>query len=130
MNYELLNGSNLSYIGDSYYELVIRKYLIDKKITKSKELTKIIKYYVSARAHALIFENIKDELNDKELEIFTRGRNGASHSHRKNVDCKEYSISSGFEAIIGYHYLMNDLDRCNELICKAIKVVESNDNIW
>ena len=34
----LLNGSNLSYIGDAYYELVIRKYLLSKGITNSNKI--------------------------------------------------------------------------------------------
>ena len=38
MKYNLLNGSNLSYIGDAYYELEIRKYLLNKNITKNKDL--------------------------------------------------------------------------------------------
>ena len=61
MKYNLLNGANLSYIGDAYYELEIRKYLIGKNITKNKELRKISIEFVSASAHAYIFENIKDE---------------------------------------------------------------------
>ena len=40
MRYDLLNGANLAYIGDAYYELVIRKYLIDKGVTKNHELKK------------------------------------------------------------------------------------------
>ena len=42
MRYELLNGANLAYIGDAYYELVIRKYLIDIGITKNKYLKNIV----------------------------------------------------------------------------------------
>ena len=70
MKYELLNGSNLSYIGDAYYELVIRKYLLDKNITKSKELRKISIEYVSASAHNKIYEGLKGELNEEEINIF------------------------------------------------------------
>ena len=65
MNYNLLNGSNLSYIGDAYYELEIRKYLISKNITKNKELIEMSIKFVSATAHAYIFENIKDELTEE-----------------------------------------------------------------
>ena len=39
--YQLLNGSNLAYIGDAYYELKVREHLISKGITKSKELRKV-----------------------------------------------------------------------------------------
>ena len=39
-NIRLLNGNNLAYIGDAYYELYIRTYLINKGITKNVELQK------------------------------------------------------------------------------------------
>ena len=105
MKYNLLNGSNLSYIGDAYYELEIRKYLISKNITKNKDLIKLSVEFVSASAHAYIFENIKNELTEEEMSIFTRGRNATSKGHRKNVNRLEHAISSGFEAIIGFLYL-------------------------
>ena len=38
MNYNLLNGANLAYIGDAYYELMVRKHLLEKGITKNKDL--------------------------------------------------------------------------------------------
>lgn len=42
MRYDLLNGANLAYIGDAYYELKVRKYLIDQGYTKNSELKKKI----------------------------------------------------------------------------------------
>ena len=35
----------LAYLGDSIYEVYIRKYLVDKGIAKVKELMKKVKYY-------------------------------------------------------------------------------------
>ena len=60
-NYELLSGANLAYIGDAYYELQIRKYLLECKITKSNELKNLSVKYVSAHAHHIICEKIKNE---------------------------------------------------------------------
>ena len=123
--YQLLNGSNLAYIGDAYYELEIRKYLIGKNITKNKELRKISIEFVSASAHAYIFENIKDELTEEEMNVFTRGRNASTIGHRKNVDRKEHAISSGYEAVLGYLYLKEDFIRLEYLIKKSIEIVEN-----
>lgn len=125
MKYNLLNGSNLSYIGDAYYELEIRKYLIGKNITKNKELRKISIEFVSASAHAYIFENIKDELTEEEMNVFTRGRNASTIGHRKNVDRKEHAISSGYEAVLGYLYLKEDFIRLEYLVKKSIEIVEN-----
>ncbi len=125
MKYNLLNGANLSYIGDAYYELEIRKYLIGKNITKNKELRKISIEFVSASAHAYIFENIKDELTEEEMNVFTRGRNASTTGHRKNVDRKEHAISSGYEAVLGYLYLKEDFVRLEYLLKKSIEIVEN-----
>lgn len=125
MKYNLLNGANLSYIGDAYYELKIRKYLIGKNITKNKELRKISIEFVSASAHAYIFENIKDELTEEEMNVFTRGRNASTTGHRKNVDRKEHAVSSGYEAVLGYLYLKEDFIRLEYLLKKSIEIVEN-----
>lgn len=123
--YELLNGSNLAYIGDAYYELAIREYLINQGITKNRELKKASLKFVSATAHEKIFENIKDQLTDEEMKIFMRGRNGAPTGHRKNVDRGAYVISSGIEAVIGYLYLTHNMERLQEIILLMIKEGES-----
>ena len=125
MKYNLLNGANLSYIGDAYYEFEIRKYLIGKNITKNKELRKISIEFVSASAHAYIFENIKDELTEEEMNVFTRGRNASTTGHRKNVDRKEHAVSSGYEAVLGYLYLKEDFIRLEYLLKKSIEIVEN-----
>lgn len=125
MKYNLLNGSNLSYIGDAYYELEVRKYLLSKNITKTKELRKESIKYVSASAHAYIFKELQNCLTEEELQVYLRGRNGASSSYRKNVDRGEYLISSGFEAVIGYTYLKEDFERLNFLVNRSLEIVEN-----
>jgi len=124
MRYELLNGANLAFIGDAYYELVIRKYLIDKGITKNSELKKLDIKFVSAKAHQLIYEEVKTLFTDEENQIFLRGRNNAPSGYRKNVDKASYVISSGLEAVIGYLYLTCKYERLNFLIEKMIEAGE------
>lgn len=125
MQYQLLNGSNLAYIGDAYYELEIRKYLINKNITKTKDLQKECIKYVSAKAHHMIVLQLSLEFTNEEQKIFLRGRNKASTSHRKNLIRMEYLNSSGFEAVIGYLYLKEDFERLNYLVNKSIEIVET-----
>ncbi len=116
MRYDLLNGANLAYIGDAYFELVIRKYLIDKGITKNKELKKMSLKFVSATSHNTIYEKIKTNFTEEEQKIFLRGRNNAPSSHRKNVDQASYVVSTGLEAVIGYLYLQEKYDRLNQIM--------------
>lgn len=114
-NYNLLNGSNLAYIGDAYYELRIRMFLLELGITKDKELKKQSIEYVSANAHYDIYERIKDEFTEEENKIFLRGRNNAPTSRRKNLDRGKYVVSTGLEAVIGYLYLKEDFERLDYL---------------
>ncbi len=129
MNIELLNGANLAFIGDAYYELYIRKYCLNKGITNQKELHKECVKFVSAHAHALIYEKISENniLNDMEKNIFKRGRNHHFKSNRKNINPIEYAISSGFESLIGYLYLKEDFSRLDDLLKFAIEVIENNE---
>lgn len=122
--YPLVNGADLAYLGDAYYELQIRTYLLSKGITKNKELKEKSTMYVSAHAHKVICEKLLPLLTEEELNIYKRGRNGAPHNRRKNIDYTEYTISSGFEAVIGYLYLANNTKRLEEIIQKAIKIIE------
>ena len=128
MRYELLNGNNLAYIGDAYYELQIRNYLLSKNITKGSDLRKISLRYVSAHAQASIYEGLKEELTEEEINIFHRGRNSVKAVHRKNIDLGEYVIASGYEAIIGYLYLKKDNKRLDYLINKSLEIVEESLN--
>jgi ribonuclease-3 family protein len=128
MNYELLNGNNLAYIGDAYYELFIRKYLLDKGITKSNDLRKASIKYVSASAHVAIVTKILDVLTEKEKEIFKRGRNNSSVLKSKSAKTYSHQQSSGFEAVIGYLYLTKNIDRLYELLNKAITIINEGES--
>ena len=123
-DYSLMNGADLAYLGDAYYELQIRTYLLSKGITKNKELKEMSTKYVSAHAHKVICEKLLPTLNEEELAIYKRGRNGAPHNRRKNLDYTEYTISSGFEALIGYLYLAGANERLGEIITHAIQIIE------
>ncbi|MGD9887082.1 MAG: Mini-ribonuclease 3 [Bacilli bacterium] len=127
MKPELLNGANLAYIGDAYFELFIREYLINKQITNQKELHKLSVSYVSASAHQKIITKLEQELTEEEMIIFKRGRNHKYHLSRKNVKLDEYLNSSGFEALIGYLYLKKDLDRLKFITNKAITIIEDKN---
>lgn len=123
-NTNLINGADLAYVGDAYYELRIRTYLLSKGITRSNELKQIGNKFVSAHAHQIICDKLLETLTESELNIFKRGRNGAPHNRRKNLNMAEYGTSSGFEAVIGYLYLKGEFERLDEIILAAINIIE------
>ena len=112
------NSLVLAYLGDSVYELYIRKYLIDKNICKVNELQKESIKYVSATSQSKILnEMIEDNFfKEDELNIIITARNHKSSHKPKNCDIITYKYATGFEALIGYLYLENKISRIEEII--------------
>lgn len=121
---KMLNGADLAYVGDAYYELRVRLYLLEKGITNPNKLHKEAVSYVSASAHSKIIDIIKDSLSEEEMGIFKRGRNYNYKHSRKNLKMDEYLASSGFEALVGYLYLLDRKDRLEEILKKAFEIIE------
>ena len=120
----LINGSDLAYIGDAYYELWIRTYFLSLGITKPNELNKKVRACVQASAHAYVVDNIIDKLSTEEHDVYTRGRNYHYRHKNKSASVNEYVKSSGLEAIIGYLYLNNKEERLNEIMNQIIELLK------
>lgn len=106
-----------AYIGDAYYELLIRKYLVNNNINKVKELQQASIEYVSAKSQRKFIELMLESnfLTEEEIEIYKWGRN-AHGGKAKHADIVTYRIATGFETLIGFLYDTNKLDRINEII--------------
>ncbi|MCM0582533.1 Mini-ribonuclease 3 [Weissella diestrammenae] len=127
INYQQLNGLDLAYLGDAVYETFVRQHLLAKGITKPGQLQRRAKNYVSAKAHAALFElmTAEDILNETELNYFKRGRNANSHTKAKHTDVVTYRISTGFEALMGYWHASGQFDRLSTVIEWVFEQVES-----
>ena len=115
---DMKNSLVLAYLGDSVYELLIRKYLIDKGIVKVKELQSESIKYVSAKSQANYLSQMLNEsfLTEEELEIVITARNHKNNHKPKNCDIITYKYATGFEALIGYLYLNNNKKRIEEIV--------------
>lgn len=122
-----MNGLTLAYLGDAYFELKIRNYLIGKGLTQVNELHREAIKYTSGVAQANLIEYLMDNnyLSEEEIKLFKRGRN-ASGQGRKNIDAKTYQSATGFEALIGGLSLENT-KRANEIINLCISYVDGGD---
>lgn len=118
MNTNLINPLVLAYIGDAVYELEIRKKLIERKINKVNDLQKECVKYVSAKGQAEYMDKFisNDILSQDEIDIYKRARNTKVNSHPHNTDIIIYKKATGLEAVFGYLYLVNNIDRIKELI--------------
>ena len=108
----------LAYLGDSIYETYIRKYLIDKGISKVKELQSESIKYVSAKGQAMYLKEMMDNnlFNEAELNIIMTARNHKNNHKPKNCDIITYKNATGFEALIGYLYLEGKITRIEEIV--------------
>ena len=129
MNIEAMNGSMLAFVGDAYFGLKIREYLIRLGINKSKKFHQSAVFYVSAKAQARVLQQMIDEdyLSDEELDIVRRGRNVSGGSVPKNTDVVIYRQSTGFEALIGFLYLDQRLERLDEVVMHCIEIRRSDE---
>ena len=118
MNLLEVNVLVLAYMGDTVYEDYIRKYLINKGIGNVNDLQTEALKYVSAINQAKFLTEMIDNnyLSEKELDIVKRARNYKTTSHPKSCDIITYKYATGLEALIGYLYLDNDIERVNEIM--------------
>jgi ribonuclease III family protein len=116
-----LNPLVLALIGDGVYEVFIRTYLIEKN--RDMNVQKIhlrTVSHVKAEAQSKYMKIIIDELNEDELSVFKRGRNTKS-STPKNADVSDYRWATGFEALVGYLYILGKSNRLNYLLNKIME---------
>lgn len=118
MNINLINPLVLAYIGDAIYELEIRKKLVERKINKVNDLQKESIKYVSAKSQSNFINDIINNnlLLEDEIDIYKRARNTKVNSHPANTDIITYKQATGLEALFGYLYLNNKIERINILI--------------
>jgi ribonuclease-3 family protein len=111
----------LAYIGDAVYEVYIRNMLVVNKKANVNMLHKMSVKYVKAKAQADILHRISENLTSEEQDIVRRGRNAKSATVPKHADVTDYRYSTGFEALIGYLYLMNNNERLMEVLQLAVE---------
>ncbi|MBX7368644.1 Mini-ribonuclease 3 [Clostridium chauvoei] len=118
-----LNPLQLALIGDGVYEIYIRNYILTENtdLSAHKMHVKAIGY-VKAKSQSTIMHNIEDMLTEEELYIYKRGRNAKSATVPKNADVRDYRNATGFEALVGYLYLIGDKERLKKVLETSVKI--------
>lgn len=111
----------LAYIGDCIYELVIRTMLVEEGNAPVNKLHRRASNLVKASAQKDLLHKIEPLLTEQEIGIYKRGRNAKSFTSAKNATIGEYRTATGFEALMGYLYLDNQMNRMVELIKKGLE---------
>lgn len=120
-----LSGLTLAYLGDAYYELEIRRYLINKGLTNVNELHQKAIIYTSAVGQSKAIEALQTGfLSEDEINVYKRGRNATSTHKPKNAELSTYRFATGFEALIGFLVQEKEFDRANKIIERSIQIIE------
>lgn len=110
----------LAYIGDSIYDLLIRTMLVEKGNAQVNRLHQRASKLVKATAQKDIIHAIMELLTEEEVGVFKRGRNAKSFTTAKNASVTDYRIATGFEALIGYLYMTEQMDRIFYLVKEGL----------
>ncbi len=126
-DYRTCNSLTLAYIGDCIFDLVIRTVVIYHSKKAVNDLHKKATKFVKAESQALMIQGILEEdvLTEEEKGVYKRGRNTKSHTSAKNASVAAYRKATGFEALLGYLYITNQMDRILELTHIGLKYVEA-----
>lgn len=116
-----ISSLTLAFIGDAVYSLFVRKRFVFIKDDKGFELNKKTADIVCASSQAKAVDKLLPLLSEEELAVYKRGRNVKKGTRAKHATVAEYNKSTGFEALIGYLYLLGENDRLEVLLNVAIE---------
>ena len=111
-----LNAIKLAYMGDSVFSMYIRKHFIMNTDKKNADLNKCVNSIVCAPNQAKLMDDVLPMLEDVELDMINRARNLHFNNIAKNSTPEEYSKATEFEALLGYLYLTEQIERLEKFI--------------
>ncbi len=111
-----ISSLTLAFIGDAVYSLYVRKKMVFNKDEKGYELNKKTASVVCASSQAKTLDKIMPYLTSEEIDVYKRARNTKKGTRAKHATVTEYNKSTGFEALIGYLYLLGEIDRLEYLL--------------
>ena len=110
----------LAFLGDCVYDIIIRTVVVERGNRAPQGLHKKKSYLVNAKTQKELIESIQDLLTSEEEDVYRRGRNAKSYTTAKNASVGDYRKATGFEALLGYLYLNNQMDRVLFLVKEGL----------
>ncbi|MBQ3019999.1 MAG: ribonuclease III [Clostridia bacterium] len=106
----------LAFLGDAVYSLYVRERLTVENGGRAADLQRVASKVVSAQGQSEFLEKLFPLFTEEEADVFRRGKNAKKATKSKSASNLEYSRSTGFEAVLGYLYLIGEEDRIKELL--------------
>jgi ribonuclease-3 family protein len=117
----------LAYVGDAVYELYTRLYLVHSGLAKVKDLHGAALTWVSAASQAKLLRELEQLLSEEEKNVVKRGRNARTKHVPKHSNMIEYRLSTGFEALLGYLFLLKREERLEYLLRHLVHRATAED---
>ncbi len=113
----------LAFLGDGVYDLLIRDFLVTQANRPVGELNRLKISVVCCQAQSKAMKKLLDAdfLTEEEMSVYKRGRNSTVNNVPKNSSAADYHSATGFEALLGFLYLQNKIDRITEIFDFAVK---------
>lgn len=124
VNPKMYSALALAYIGDGVYDLIIRTVVVERGNNKVNLMHRQTSSVVKAESQAKMMRMLKPYLTEEEEHVYKRGRNAKSATTAKNASVIDYRVATGFEALVGYLYLDNRIDRLLELVKLGIDLLQ------
>ena len=114
----------LAYIGDAIYDVIIRTVVVERANKPANQLHKTTIRYVNAGVQSQMIQALVEAgfLTEEEEDVYKRGRNAKSYTTAKNASVADYRKATGFEALLGFLYLSNRIDRVLEITKEGIRL--------
>ena len=112
---DALSSLSLAFIGDAVWTLIVRQYFCDRTTLKNNNLHRLSTRLVKATFQAQAYNEIEERLTPREKDIARRSRNVKLNTIAKNATVAEYRKATSFEAVIGYLYLIGNMERIEEI---------------
>ena len=106
----------LAFVGDGVYSLMVRERLLAQANRPVGDLHRLAVAEVRAEAQAAAIKRILPVLTEQEEAVFKRGRN--AHTARSGAD---YHNATGLEALFGWLYLSDQIDRVRKLFALCVE---------
>ena len=112
---KFLNPLVMAFVGDSVFSLYVKTKEIDVFKEKVNSLSKLTAEKVNAKSQQQALFKVMENLSEEEKDIVRRARNSNIHTKAKNYSIEEYRHATALEALIGYLYLIKNIERLQQL---------------
>lgn len=119
----------LAFLGDSVYDTLVREKLLRSANMPASKLHSAKIKLVCAEFQSKVYDKISEVLTEKEMSVLKRGRNATGNNIPKHAEAAEYRRATAVECLLGFLYLLGDMERIGELFAVAMQDVEIDEII-